>query len=56
VIVEKIDEFPGLPKALGLLGLELVAPPAPTVIGYAVAPQTEIEQEVLNPPAPPPPP
>jgi hypothetical protein len=29
-------------------------PPAPTVIGYAVAPQTEAQVN-LNPPAPPPP-
>jgi hypothetical protein len=37
VILEKIEFDPEL----------LVAPPAPTVIGYAVAPQTEIEQQVL---------
>jgi autotransporter family porin len=34
----------------------LPAPPAPTVIGYDVAPQTEIHVDVLKPPAPPPPP
>jgi hypothetical protein len=53
VIVENIDGLPSLPL-LGD-GDDPPAPPAPTVIGYAVAPQTESEQEVLNPPAPPPP-
>jgi autotransporter family porin len=56
VIVEKIedDPLPALPFEYGVL--IPAAPPAPTVIGYAVAPQTENDAQVLKPPAPPPPP
>jgi hypothetical protein len=48
VIVKKIEgppEPPGNPP--GLLGPVPAVPPAPIVIGYAVFPQTEREQEVL---------
>jgi hypothetical protein len=50
VIVEKIEGVP-LPPAPKVAS----APPAPTVIEYGVAPQTENEVQVLKPPAPPPP-
>jgi hypothetical protein len=51
VIVENVE---GLPCTADP---ELVpVAPAPTVIGYAVAPQTDNDEQVLNPPAPPPPP
>jgi hypothetical protein len=50
VIVEKIEGVP-LPPAPKLAE----DPPAPIVIGYPVAPQTEKDVQVLKPPAPPPP-
>ena len=48
----KPNPVESLPAFLALL---LPAPPAPTVIEYGVAPQTEIHL-AINPPAPPPPP
>jgi hypothetical protein len=50
VIDENTEFDPEFPKAAGA---GAAAPPAPIVIGYAVAPQTEA-QDILNPPAPPP--
>jgi hypothetical protein len=50
VIVENIELVPDLVE----IEEGDLAPPPPTVIGYAVAPQTEV-QVTLNPPAPPPP-
>jgi hypothetical protein len=54
VIVEKTEFDPIVPLAAA--GAVPPVPPAPTVIGYAVAPQTENDVQVLKPPAPPPPP
>ena len=52
VIVEKIDGLPLPPTTEG----DPAAPPAPTVTGYGLAVEIGNPVDVLNPPAPPPPP